>query len=534
MVRPWKLVVLAYVVIVAGPRFALADDSLHTLLTIVGDSPGQHLGRAISGGGDINGDGFADLVVGDPSRKECRVYLGAPSLSSSPSLVIAQPETCPGFPPSTYGGVVSGARDINGDGYDDLVVTNAEWLYVTGKAYVYYGGAEVDTIPDVAIAGYGSSWLHEFWSTDLRGRVVGDINGDGYDELACLAYYTVDTGAYVYFGGAPMDSVHDVGCRGPGYPYLELGSDIASGDLNGDGFGDLVVGAYGAENHPEVQDAAWVYFGGTEVDETPDVILSPSRVARDNTVLVPGDLNGDGFEDVVVGPSRYTNPTVTDPGCAHVYFGSARMDSVADLALVGDIDGGCLALAGGDINGDGYADLIVCERPVWHPPYTVGRLSVYLGGADMDSIPAVVITGSGRFGETVTWIGDMNGDGWPEFAVSDPDAAGGPGEIYIYTLAQVGSPPHPLPLPDPVALTVAPNPGAGPFHISWSSAAVNPGAVEIVDINGRVVRSLRAGSGGAIVWDGCNGAGIPVPSGVYVVRMQEGGVAHSRKVVVVR
>ena len=505
---------------------AYTADSLHTLFTITGEYAGQHLGRVMSGAGDINGDGFADLIVGDEYRKECRIYLGGTTLPSLPSVVISRPETCPGFPPCDFGCVVSGVGDINGDGFDDFIVTNAVWFYETGKVYVYFGGVEIDTMPDVAIAAYGSSWLNEFWSTDLRGRMIGDINGDGYDELACLSYYTQDVGAFVYFGGAPMDSVHDVGCRGPGYPYLELGSDVSSGDLNGDGFGDLVVGAYAVENHPDVQDAAWIYLGGEEMDDVPDFILSPSSIAYNFSVDVPGDFNGDGFRDLVVAPSKFAEWDDVDFGTAYIYFGSTRFDNLPDLELPGGIQLGAYRLAGGDLNLDGFTDLIITQVS-----YDSHRLALYFGGVEMDAVPNIEILGSGSFGETLSWIGDMNGDGWPEIAVSDPMVNAGRGEIYIYTMAEVRADPDHLPRSDQTALHITPNPSIGPVHISWYPTLADCRKADILDIKGRKIRCIQPESDGSMIWDGRDSSGYPVSPGTYVLRIEVGDHHRSERII---
>ncbi len=123
MVKRLVFVMSVLEALAAGPAFSQGGDSLYTLATIVTGYPHYHLGHIISGAGDFNGDGFADLLLGKPADNECRVYLGGTTISEEPSLIVPMPETHPDFVPHDFGRVVSGDRDINGDGFDDIAVT---------------------------------------------------------------------------------------------------------------------------------------------------------------------------------------------------------------------------------------------------------------------------------------------------------------------------------------------------------------------------------------------------------------------------
>ncbi len=524
---------------------AYPSDSLSVVVTLGGEVANEHFGRSMAGAGDVNGDGFADFLVGDarygwlPGERRCHLYCGGSSIDTIPDLVIYQPEADTLAPhpddDAHFGEVVSGACDVNGDGLDDVLITSPEWFWQTGKMYLYHGSYPFELYPDVCISGFGSSWMSNFWATGLRGRLVKDVNGDGYDELVCLVEHLhSDGGAYVYFGGASIDSVHDLGLQGPGYPNLELGSDIDDGDLNGDGYGDLVVGAYAVENHPEWQNAAWIYFGGPDTDEIADVQLVPSQLAYEYAVCVPGDMNGDGYDDVAVAQVRRIYGGETEYSRGYVYLGGPRMDSVADLSFMGQVPWGSFSLAGGDINNDGFADLIVSESP-WYPSVDEGRLGVYFGGADMDTMPDIEIYGPRGFGETVIWIGDMTGDGWPEFAVSNPSGAG---EIYIYTMGEVSGEGPSSGLPNAELLRIVPNPSRGPTMIGFDGDGMSGATVGVYDLGGRLVHMLGSASqrneASWMLWDGTNSSGQAVPAGTYVIRVQTQDRIMSGNVVVNR
>lgn len=217
-------------------------------------------------------------------------------------------------------------------------------------------------------------------------EVLGDINGDGYDDwgvslIGAGDYYSNDIpgGAiHIYFGGTSKrtsETKADMVIRGT-YPDFPVGLDIQkAGDVNNDGFDDMLVRSV----------SAWyLYYGGDPFDSEPDLSFEKLEIHGGvlSTAFYAGDLNGDGYDDISIGvPTRVMAP---DTAHAYVYFGGDPMDNVPDRI----IDGGWVSIPdfvgatnfnlpqyAGDMNNDGYDDLIISSS-------FGGEL--FLGGEDMD------------------------------------------------------------------------------------------------------------------------------------------------------
>ena len=402
---------------------------------------------------------------------------------------------------------VSSAGDVNGDGFDDLIVgafraaPNGNY---SGESYVVYGGTSAPGTNGVlnlsALDGTNGFRLNGIDANDLSGYSVssaGDVNGDGFDDLIVGAFAADPNGnggageSYVVFGGAVSPGTNGVfdlsaldGTNGFRLNGIDIGdisgrSVSSAGDVNGDGFDDLIVGAYRAgPNGNSRAGESYVIYGGASAPGTNGVLdlsmLDGTNGFRLNgingddysgrSVSSAGDVNGDGFDDLIVG-AYLGDPNGNNSGESYVVFGGADApgtNGVLDLSAldgtngfrlngIGTDDGsGASVSSAGDVNGDGYDDLIVGAFGADSNGGDSGESYVVYGGASAPGTNGVLnlsaldgtngfrldgIDGFDRSGHSVSSAGDVNGDGYDDLIVGaylgDPNGTGAAGESYV-------------------------------------------------------------------------------------------------------
>ena len=335
---------------------------------------GFDAGQSVDAGGDVNGDGLADIIVGSPDGGYATVVFGATSFAQSTSLTALDDGTS-GFRLSGSGDdaghsvVIAG--DINGDGFDDLIV-GARYADVggsnTGSSFVVFGQSSFpSSITLTNLDGTTGFRLDGIAAGEISGDRVaggGDFNGDGFDDLVIGARgadingnYSVGS-AYVVFGKASgfnsastlnssfLDGINGFTVNGV-INNEQLGGSISLvGDLNGDGYDDLIVGGgYNGEG------LTAVIFGGSAVGSSGTVEITalngangfviPQRDHRDyagSDVSTAGDINGDGFDDLIIGARRgdaSTNTNYDDRGETYFIFGGDFSNAVNFLGTTG-------------------------------------------------------------------------------------------------------------------------------------------------------------------------------------------------------
>jgi len=459
-------------------------------------------GYAISGVGDVNGDGFADFVIGAPKYDSDggRAYLvfgSGDGLPDSIDLTNPDPNVVVLDGTGQTGFAVSAAGDVNGDGYSDVLVAanNAgDSATPAGQVYILFGKASgwIDgggaTIPIdlTSLNGSDGFMLHNASSSaDQFGFVAssaGDINGDGRDELVISAPDAADSDGrtYVVFGQtggwAAENAVDGLGA----VQHLTLtganvGAVAAAGDINGDNKGDILIGA--RVNGANGGGVAYLLFGS----ETTSPNIDLQQIATDHTgieiqglvagddlgfsVSSAGDFNGDGFDDLMIGARNAGGGT----GAAYVIFGKSTgwddgsgdwrvdlsaLDGANGFAITGVAPGdqfGSSVSSAGDINGDGFGDLIVGAPGVTAGGEGAGIGYILFGRAgDWDpSIDAGSVDGRDSFrieapagsgvGLRATGAGDVNADGLADILISGVAANDGSGVTYlVYGSRQIG------------------------------------------------------------------------------------------------
>ncbi|HEX5637143.1 MAG TPA: integrin alpha, partial [Gammaproteobacteria bacterium] len=330
-------------------------------------------GRYLSSAGDVNGDGYSDVVVGaslfdngETDEGAAFVYHGsATGLSSTPAVMLEINQAGAGF-----GTGVSRAGDINGDGYGDIIV--GALLYDNGQtdegaAFIYYGSAAGIIPTPVATLESNQANAQMGFFTDG----TGDLNGDGYCDIAVGVFQydngQTDEGAvFVYLGSASGLATTPAAILESNQAGSLFGREVKSaGDVNGDGYSDIVVGASLYDNGQTDEGVAFLFLGtASGINTTPAVILEGNQANSyyGQSLAGAGDVNGDGYSDVIVGAAQYDN-TIGDDGATIVYYGSATgINPVAARILYGTQASsrfGYEVSCAGDINGDGFSDIVV-------------------------------------------------------------------------------------------------------------------------------------------------------------------------------
>jgi len=366
---------------------------------------------------DINGDGYPDLVIGayyygyydaDPIENEGRVYVffgSSSGLPASPSQTIESP-----LPDDIQGfGKYTVLDDFNDDGYSDLAVGNNYFSGgYNGHVFIFYGSSSgLSLTPGTAIKGADNS--------NLGGSLCsGDFNGDGVNDLAIGASYNAGA-VHVFYGSSAHIADCDLSTGGTadrsyaGGASETLGSSVIAGDFNGDSYDDLAAMA---------GDGSYVnIYNGSSTGLPASYSTRRSSLASDISpgCLAAGNVNGDAYDDLAVGAVSYVSST----GRVYVFHGSAAgVSATADQTLTGEYTsdhfGTSLSIA--DADNDGYGDLAVGAGTFRNGGINQYWGAVYIYNGSSSGISATESSHlyganhSDYLGTIVSFI-DVNGDG---------------------------------------------------------------------------------------------------------------------------
>jgi hypothetical protein len=424
------------------------------MLVIDGEDANDYAGQWVRAAGDVNDDGYDDLIVtadrtesNGPLDGRSYVVFGKPDKNSIALADIAMGTG--GFAIDAAelldasGRAVSGAGDMNADGFADLIL-GADLADAAGEdaggAYVVFGKADTSVVEIADIqAGIGGFAMTGAQAGDSAGRQVadaGDVDGDGLDDVVIAAYLAdgagEDSGAvYVVFGRAGTEPVAlaDVALGIGGFAilgeaqYHNAGLAVSgAGDVDGDGLADVILSAPGADPNGELSGRCYVVFG--KADTTPvdlvDVADGTGGFVMNGEgadayagfeVSGAGDVDADGLADVILSAPGTTVAGVANAGRSYVVFGKADTLAV-ELADIGLGSGGFAidgfddpdftqqAVTGlGDVDGDGFADVAVGAPYVSTDSLFHGYAWIVSGKADTEIVELERVgAGSGGLG----------------------------------------------------------------------------------------------------------------------------------------
>jgi len=403
---------------------------------VAGGQAAGHLGASVASAGDVNGDGIDDVIVGEPGydspssanlhEGRALVYLGSP-LGPSTTPVWTADGAIGGF-----GSAVASAGDVNGDGFDDVIVGEPDSLFPDaigrpdslGRASLYLGSASGPAATP--------AWVGHAGVLDRFGAAVapaGDVNNDGYDDLIVGAPGLGGSAgrAFLYLGSQAGLTSTPVSVVSGGFsPSGPFGSTVSgAGDVNGDGYDDFIVGEPGYQENCHTGRVYLYYGSATFLSTTPAWTMMGQLPFCDGfqaitfgCSLTSGHFDGDQYSDLVV-------------GCA--YGGSMLLRGSPSGPVATSWRGGTTAKNAGDVDGDGFDDVITSGTiPTATPSPSV---EIYLGGAaGLATGPAWIANGVNTegFGQVFAGAGDTDGDhranvlvGTPlqDFAQADQGAA---------------------------------------------------------------------------------------------------------------
>ncbi|HEV2817288.1 MAG TPA: Ig-like domain-containing protein, partial [Allosphingosinicella sp.] len=466
-----------------------------------GQNPGDEAGISVASAGDINNDGFDDFIIGarnagSNEQGVAYVVFGKAAAFGTTFLfpTLAPPD---GFliegeaNNDDAGNSVASAGDVNNDGYDDIIIgAERNGVGDPGAAYVIFGKASgfgSISLASLAIAdGYKITGASGFFGHSVAS--AGDINNDGYDDIIIGESQGASTKgvSYVIFGKAsgfanlsaatltPADGFKITGATTGDGAGVRVSS---AGDVNNDGYDDILIGANSHDSGASGAGAAYVLFGKaagfTNINlaslSAADGFRIDGENQNDNLGIAAssaGDFNNDGFDDILLGANFFNGGGTSDSGGAYLIFGKASGFSNIDLQTLAPADGfripgffrfdnvGADVRAAGDINGDGFGDLLVSAPGTDAFGNDAGVTYVLFGHAsNFGTVDLTMLAASEDFriqgdnagdllGLAVNAAGDINNDGYDDIIVSAPGAgASGEGRAYvIYGRSTAGTP----------------------------------------------------------------------------------------------
>jgi hypothetical protein len=379
--------------------------------SVSGDVAGEHAGWAVANAGDVDQDGYDDIVIGAPFNDENGAASGKVYVLSGRTGALLFDVL--GTPGSRHGWSVAGAGDVNLDGHADVIVGAPFHNSKRGRAYVYSGADGQELFRKLG-SGNGDQ---------LGYAVAGgvDFDDDGHDDVIVGAPLNdksaKNAGQVQIYSGV---SGSRIGIRLGQRKNDRFGTAVAAlTNVDGDGFGDFVVGA--PMNDDSGKNAGKVYvYSGTDLSllYTRRGMQAGEQFGR--SVAAAGLVDANERDDFVVGAPYFDKTGASNAGRVFMYSGHTGDQLWAKNGQVADDRSGWSVAGAGDVNGDGADDVLVGASLHDAAGVDAGRAYIRSGlnGAALDVLDGA--SADDRFGLSVAGIGDVNGDGFDDVLVASP------------------------------------------------------------------------------------------------------------------
>lgn len=483
-----------------------------------GTQAGEHLGFSVASAGDVNHDGYADVIIGDPywdyysiDGGQVLVFYGSSSgLPATPTWYYEAPDG--NWNNAYLGYSVACAGDVNGDGYDDVITGAPGW---SGNGYicVFHGSSTgLNASPAYAEGGWGGS----FYGCAVSS--AGDFNRDGYDDIIVGAKDYSQTATHE--GIVQLRLGSSGGMSGTMYQFASqqteafLGCSVAcANDINQDNYPDIIAGAYNYSNGQGAEGRVYVFYGsasnGLPSSGTPDWAMESNQAGAyfGYSVAGVGDVNHDSLPDVLIGAYGYTNHNNTE-GRAYIFYGSVTglASSPAWTTDGGQVGAYCgYSVAGaGDVNKDGFLDVLVSASRFSNGQSHEGLTYLYLSASDVTPTPTPTPTIRPVVTFTPTRIFPAQGS-----------------SLQIKLLPSRF------------------NPATGGFcMIHWQQPEAGAVTIRIYTLTGRLVKTFDrlAFPVGEheIRWDGRDDSGQGAATGIYFVHIHAGSYENTAKAAIIK
>jgi hypothetical protein len=459
------------------------------------------LGMSLVSAGDINDDGYDDILASSDSV--VYLYLGGNPMDTIPDLIFEVPRDY------SYPTLPRECLDLNGDGYPDFTILGDSLGY--NSMYLFFGGPNMDNQPDLIFHCDSTGYFQNFYGDYSS---MGDFNGNGYYDLVVAngSYWPpMDLGngkIYVYYGGPDIDNIPDWTVTGYYNSYGSLGVFISSsGDVNNDGYDDILCRGISDSNGEGIV----LFHGGTCPDTTVDWETQHYNDFWDGGISIIPDFNADGYDEI-----SYGAPV----GCgAYIFYGSSNIGQQWDIHLIGLGNSTTSCVYIGDVNCDSWGDYATSEM-------NDDIINIFFLHPGISGIAYQDISIQIDNPLDVKYAGDVNGDSVDDFILNtwyNHFGYNWQGKIFIYSDTSLSSvkPNIGLSIPSFTLYQNSPNPFNNKTNIEFSINTDDVIKVSIYDILGYKVAELlneKVLIGNyRIQWKANN-----FPSGIYFLEITDG------------